>query len=250
MRLATGTALVVFCAAQAVVCPAQSDALQIPPLKSSLTLEGQPVGITVWGTVSPAPSGSFRLSATVDLGEFQERLTPILAAQLNRSDRCGERLTVNRAVLAPAAPASLLTAYVHFERYACAKAFGKEMVKRLVGGDAVVEVNLTPAIAENHIALTAEVRKIDADGSLGDVLRSGSFGDSIREKIKTSVESSIQKSANLKSGLPAGLDDIATLRTIGFGDGGSGRLWLTIGGEVRMSAEQFQGLAKQMVSRR
>lgn len=245
MRLTSGTAMVVVCTAQAVVCLAQPDALQIPPMKSSLALEGQPVAVTVWGAVSQAPSGSFRLSATVDLGDFQAHLTPILAAQLNKSDRCGERLTVNRAVLTPSAPAGLLTAYVHFERFACAKVLGKEVVKRLVGGDAVVEVNLTPVVAENHIALTAEVRKIDADGSLGEALHSGSFGDSIREKIKTSIESSIQKSANLKSALPSGLEDVATLRTIRFSDGGAGRLWLTVDGEVRLTAEQFRGLAKQ-----
>ncbi|MEI9971691.1 MAG: hypothetical protein WDO73_06350 [Ignavibacteriota bacterium] len=86
------------------------------------------------GTVSPA-----RLAATVDLSDFQDHLTPILAAQLNRSDKCGERLTVQKAMLSSA---GLLTANVHYEHFACAKAFGKEINKRVVGGDAVVEVNL------------------------------------------------------------------------------------------------------------
>ena len=100
---------------------------------------------------------------------------------------------------------------------------------------------------ENHIALTAEVRKIDADGSLGEMLRSGSFGDSIRQKIATSIESSIQKSADLKSTLPGGMESVATLKAIQFADGGNGRLWLTIDGDLHLSAEQFRGLAKQMV---
>jgi hypothetical protein len=34
---------------------------------------------------------------------------------------------------------------VHYERYACVKALGKEIVKRLVGGNGVVELNLTPS---------------------------------------------------------------------------------------------------------
>jgi hypothetical protein len=242
MRLPNGIALLVVCVSQAVVCLAQTDTLKIPPLKTSLILEGQPVGISVWGTVSPA-----HISATVDLGDFQEHLTPILAAQLNRSDRCGERLSVERAVLAPP---GLLTANVHYERFACAKALGKEISKRLVGGNAVVEVNLTPAVVDNHIALTAEVRKIDADGSLGEALRSGSFGDSIRQKIAASIESSIRKSADLKSTLPAGMESVATLQTVQFTDGGAGRLWLTIEGELHLSAEQFQGLARQVISRR
>jgi hypothetical protein len=204
-------------------------------------LEGQPVAVTVWGEVSPA-----HFSATVDLGDFQDHLTPILAAQLNRSDKCGERLSVEKAVLAPS---GVLTANVHYEHFGCAKAFGKEITKRLVGGDAVVEVKLTPGMADNHIAMDAEVRRIDADGSLGEALRSGSFGDSIRQKIANSVESSIRKSADLKSALPAGVDSVATLRTVQFADGGSGRLWLTIDGELHLSPEQFQGLAKGIMTR-
>jgi len=232
MRLPTGLIL-------AVVCLAQTDALKIPPLKTSLVLEGQPVAIAVWGSVSPS-----HLSATVDLGDFQEHITPILAAQLNRQDKCGERLSVERVVLAPT---GLLTANVHYERFGCAKALGKEISKRLVGGNAVVEVNLTPSVVENHIALSAEVRKIDADGSLGEALRSGSFGDSIRQKIAASIESSIQKSADLKSTLPAGMDSVVRLRTVQFADGGSERLWLTINGELHLSPDQFQGMAKLMV---
>jgi hypothetical protein len=235
MRLLTGLIL-------AVVCLAQTDTVKIPPLKTSLTMEGQPVAITVWGAVSPA-----HLSATVDLGDFQEHLTPILAAQLNRQDKCGERLAVERVVLAPT---GLLTANVHYERFGCAKALGKEISRRLVGGNAVVEVNLTPSVVDNHIALSAEVRKIDADGSLGEALRSGSFGDSLRQKIADSIESSIQKSADLKSALPAGLDSVAILRTVQFADGGSGRLWLTIDGELHLSPEQFQGLAKRTIGPR
>jgi hypothetical protein len=183
----------------------------------------------------------------VDLGDFQEHLTPILAAQLNRSDRCGERLTVEKAVLAPT---GLLTANVHYEHFACAKAFGKEIVKRLVGGDAVVEVKLTPSIVEGHIAMDAEVRKIDADGSLGEALHSGSFGDSIRQKIASNMESSVRKSADLKSALPEGVEKILTLESASFVDGGAGRLWLGLEGAFHLSWDQFRGLAKEIISRR
>src|SRR5580698_5911408 len=90
----------------AAVCMAQPDTLKIPPTKAALTLEGQSIAITVWGTVSPD-----HLSATVDLIDFQEHLTPIMAAQLNRSDKCGERLTVQKVALEPS---GLLTANVHY----------------------------------------------------------------------------------------------------------------------------------------
>ena len=238
------------CVPLAVVCLAQAQTsnstLKIPPVKTSLNIEGQPVEITAWGAVSTAPSGAYRLAMTVDLGGFQENLTPVLAAQLNRSDRCGERLSVQHAALAPVAPSAVLTANVHYERFACAKAFGKQIVTKLAGGNAVVEVNLTPSVAGNRIALTAQVRKIDADGSLGDLLRSGSFGDSIRQKIASSIESAIQKSANFKSTLPSAIENVAALETVQFADGGAGRLWLTITGEVRLSAEQFQDVTRKL----
>ena len=173
MRFPMGLALLVTCLVQAQT---GSLTLKIPPVKTSLNLEGQPVEITAWGAVSAASSGVLSLALTVDLGNFQENLTPVLAAQLNRSDRCGERLSVERAVLSPAAPSAVLTAYVHYERFACVKAFGKEIVKRLAGGNGVVEVNLAPSVGESGITLTAQVRKMDADGSLGELLRSGSLG--------------------------------------------------------------------------
>jgi hypothetical protein len=220
-----------------------SPALTIPPVKASINLDKQPIEIKVWGTVSPAPSGIFALALTVDLSDLQANLTPVLGAQLNRSDRCGERLSVEKAVLAPEAPSSVLTANVNFERYACVKALGKQIVKRLVGGRGVIEVSLTPSAVEKGIQIAAEVRKIDADGSLGELLRSGTLGDSIREEIEDSIESAIQKLTDLKGTLPAEIGNAAAIQTIQFADGGSGRLWLTIAGEVRLSAEQLRRVA-------
>jgi hypothetical protein len=226
------------------MCVAQAQtgnpALTIPPVKATIDFEKQPVEITVWGTVTAAPSGSFALALTVDLGDLQQHLTPVLSAEINRSDQCGERLSVERVVLAPNAPASILTANVNYERYTCVKALGKQTVKRLVGGHGVIEVSLTPSVAENNISLGAQVRKIDADGSLGEVLRSGEVGDSIREEISDSIESAIQKVADLKAALPAAVESAVIIKTVQFADGGAGRLWLTIAGEVHLSAEQLR----------
>ncbi len=251
----------------AVVCTGwgQNAEIRIPPVKAAVALEGHPINITAWGVVKTAPEG-FRLAMTVDLGEMQENLTPVLAAQLNKSERCGERLTVEKAELFPEAPGGVLTAHVHYERYACVKAFGKEMVKRLVGGNAVVEVALTPSVGErqagptpshapprpdggaggSRIAVGAQVRKIDADGSLGEALRSGSMGDSLRQKIAASIENAIRKSANLEAALPAQVESMANLQSVRFEDGGAGRLWLALAGEVRLTPEQFRDLAKAM----
>jgi hypothetical protein len=229
----------------AAVCLAQSS-LTIPKVKTTINVEQQPIEITLWGTISATPSGISALALTIDLGDLQAHLTQVLSAQLNKSDRCGDHLTVEQAVIAPSTPSGMLTANVNFERFACVKAFGKQIVKRLVGGHAVIEVNLTPSVQENNISIAADVRKIDADGSLGDLLRSSSIGDSIRDEISDSIESAIQKSADLKSTLPAAMEKAVTLQTIQFADGGAGRLWLIVGGEVHLSAEQLRELVKEL----
>jgi hypothetical protein len=230
-------ALVAACLAHAQTA---APALKIPSIKASIDLDGQSVEITAWGTVSATASGPFALALTVDLGGLQDHLTPILAAQLNRSEQCGERLTVESAALAPEATSGILTATVNYERYACAKAFGKQVVKRLAGGHGVIEVKLTPEVAGNNISLDAEVRKLDAAGSLGALLHSGALGDALRQDIGDSVESAIQKAADLKGTLPAALQQTVTIRSVHFAGGGAGRLWLTIAGEVRLSAQELR----------
>src|SRR5271170_1443092 len=153
MRLLTAMLLA------ACLGPAQTGdpLLTIPRVKTSIhlgqQLDQQTIEVTAWGTVTTSPGGMFRLALTVDLGDLQEHLMPVLSAQLNRSDRCGERLSVEKAALAPDAPSSVLTANVNYERYACVKAFGKQIVKRLVGGHGVIEVSLTPSVENDDIML-------------------------------------------------------------------------------------------------
>src|SRR5579863_47430 len=118
---------------------AQDLTLRIPPLKVSVVIDNQPVTITTTVIVSGS-ADSFRLKVTADLTDLQDRVTALLQTQLNRSDRCGERLSIERATLLPAPPGSLLTAYVHYERWACVKLLGKESAKRLLGGNGTIPV--------------------------------------------------------------------------------------------------------------
>src|ERR1700730_16530934 len=89
---------VVVWASQAVVSASQvrreDVVLKIPPVKTSVEIAGQPVTFTAWGSVSAESANTFRLAVTADLSDLQEHLTPLLGAQVNRSDRCGERLSV------------------------------------------------------------------------------------------------------------------------------------------------------------
>lgn len=219
---------------------------KIPPATASLDVKGQAVKITAWGAVSSSAQGPFRLALTADLSDLQDNIGALLASQLERSDRCGERLSVESATLAPASPAAILTAHVHYERFACAKAFGREMVKRLVGGNAVIAVKLTPSAGAGGIAMAPEVQKIDADGSLGELLRSGSLGTTVKEKIASSVEGSIRKGLDLKSALPPEAAAVATLGSARFVSGKDGRLWFAVDGEVHMSAAQLRAQAGRL----
>lgn len=216
--------------------------LNIPPIKTSFDVKGQPVKVTAWGAVSSAPQGLFKLALTADLRDLQDNIRALLASQLNRSDRCGERLSIESATLVPASPAAILTAHVHVERFACVKAFGREMVKRLVGGNAVITAKLNPSAGPDGVVVAAEVLKIDADGSLGEMLQSGSLGAAIRDKIAASIESSVRKGLDLKSTLPAAVAAALTLRGAQFTSGAEGQLWLSLDGDVHISAVQLQSL--------
>jgi hypothetical protein len=90
--------------------------------------------------------------------------------------------------------------------------------------------------------MASEVQKIDADGSLGEVLQSGSFGTAVKEKIASGIESSIRKGLDLKSTLPPAVAAAATLRGAQFVSGPEARLWFSVNGEAHITAAQFQSL--------
>src|SRR5580658_8271988 len=125
-------------------------AFDIPPVPVSLNVAGQPVAIVVSGNVSGAAEQPLALNLHADLSELQSHMTPLLQTELNQSNRCGERISVERATLVPAAPAARMTVQLHFEKWACFKAFGKENTTRLVGGNGTVQVLLTPRVGEDQ----------------------------------------------------------------------------------------------------
>ncbi len=222
--------------------------LTIPPVRTSLSIQNQPIGVTVSGSVSGVAgardSGAFQLRLTADLSELQQNITTLLSSQLNRSEKCGERLTISRATLVPNAPAGLLTADLRYEKWAYAKVFGRDVVKRLVAGNGTVTVRLTPVVEENRtVRLQSEIGAIQADGSLGEALRSGSLGPTLRDKIRTTLASALDK-ANLQATIPAELQPVTAIRSTQFTDGG-GHLSLELAGEVRISAPKLRLLIDQ-----
>ena len=238
------------------VCAATPDSsIRIPPVKTTVQVDRQPITVTVSGILRDkgrqGDTEVFRLEMHADLADLQAHITGLLRAELNRDERCGERIDIQHATLEPRELASsLLVAQLHYERYGCAKAFGRQIVKRLVGGNGTVRVKLTPVVEQKRtVRLAAELGDIQADGSLGELLRSGSLGASLREKLQKSLTGAMQKGCNLNATLPAAVERVATIEDARFVDGGGGRLAVGLSGEARISGAQARLLAGQLQGR-
>jgi len=237
------------------ILSAQSSTFAIPPQKIPFTVKDQQAYIVASAVISMTTKAggtdTFRLQLTADLTGLQENLTPLLSAQLDKDDRCGERIAIQQATLIPAPPAALATVQLHYERYACVKAFGKQQAKRIVAGNAVVPICLTPAVEQDNtqLRLNPEVGAIQADGSLGELLRSGSLGEMIREKIRDSILNAMQKGANLSATLPPAAQPYATIESAQFKDVGASHLAVELVGDIRVPHQQLQAVTQQLKSR-
>jgi hypothetical protein len=234
---------------------AQNVTFKIPPVKIPITIKDQAINITASALISMVSKdrdvNMFRLQLNADLSELQQHMTELLSSQLDKDDRCGDRITIQDATLVPADPVSLASVHLHYERWACVKAFGKQQAKRLVGGNVMIPLKLTPGVDENktQLRLVPEVGTIEADGSLGELLRSGALGEMIKEKIRTSILSAMQKGTNLSATLPPAVQGYATVENAAFKDAGSGRLMVVLEGQVRITKEQVQQLSQQVKER-
>jgi hypothetical protein len=241
--------------ASAISARAQNLTFRVPPVKIPFTVKDQAVTITASALISMVSKDRdvnlFKLELTADLADLQQNMTGLLSAQLDKDDHCGERIAIEHATLTPADPASLAVVQLHYERWACAKVFGKQQAKKLVGGNAMVPVKLTPGVEQNNteLQLVPEVGTIEADGSLGELLRSGTVGAMIREKIRTAILSAMQKGTNLSATLPPAAQGYATIQNAEFKDAGAGRLEVVLDGQIRITKEQVQELSKQLKER-
>jgi hypothetical protein len=219
-------------------------ALEIPPVPVFVSIAGQPVALTISGSLST--SQPFNINLRADLFDFQNHLTRLMQTELNQSNRCGERISIEEATLEPAAPTGHLNVQLHFEKWACLKVFGKENAKRLIGGNGTVQVILTPRVEDGKaVRLDAEVGKIDADGSLGEVLRSGSLGAAVRDKIRAALLKAIEKSTDLEAAVPEQARPFVTIESVAFADGGSGRLMLNLAGQLLIPSAQVSAVLDQ-----
>jgi len=227
---------------------------QIPPQKISLDVENQPIVITASGIISVRSKGHdeyvLRLELTADLSDLQQNLTNLLRSQLDKDDRCGDRIAIQSGSLTPVQPSSLAVVQLHYEHYACVKVFGKQTPRKLVGGNGTIQMKLTPTVDEGQtLRLVPAVESIQADGSLGELLRSGPLGDMLREKITRALLSAMQKGTDRSLTLPPAAQNVATIDQAQFRDAGSGRLAVVLSGEARITPQQIQLLRTQWSER-
>jgi len=247
--------LVVAIAAAPIFGGDKSQSFKIPTVKIPLKIKDQQVTIVASGLVTMAAKdhglNTANVELTADLMDLQQNFTAVLASELDKDERCGDRIEIEDAKLTPAEPASLVVVQLHYERWGCAKLLGKQEVKRLIGGNAVVPMKLTPSVGENHaeLRLAAGLGPIEADGSLGELLRTGNLGELLREKIQAAILSALQKGLDLGAILPPALQDSVTIQDARFKDAGSGRLFVALDGQVRITDEQLGALAKELKDR-
>jgi hypothetical protein len=252
---AVAFSLLILLASSPMKARAQNGIFKIPPVKIPLDVKGQPLAITAWATLTLSTQEHnlriLNLQLTGDLSDLQQNLTGLLRTELNKDDRCSDRIAIESASLTPLEPASQATIQLHFERWACIKLLGKQTTKRLIGGDAQIQIKLTPQISEDNttLRLDPEIGQIHADGSLGELLRSGALGETIREKVKSAILSALQKGTNVGATLPPAVQGYVTLENAEFKDGGNGRLLVLLSGNARVTQEQVQMLAQQLKER-
>jgi hypothetical protein len=246
--------------------PAGQDVtFSLPAATNSISVDGQSISIPASGAVSrlsaatPAENGHnlFRLKLVADLSDLQLNITGILRPELARSPRCGERVQILQASLTSLEPASLVVARLHFERWVCPP--GQQSPTEVAASEATIEVKLTPSLEpatqsasasttepNASLHLVSEITRVDANGLLRDLLRSGDLGDTLRERIAASVLSALRKGTDLKATLPPAAQQSATLQKAQFQDAGAGQLSFLLEGQLQFSDEQTKQFAAQL----
>jgi hypothetical protein len=227
------------------------DSFELPMVRNTVAFASQSVAITTSGELTKNSSqdgqNTFKLELTADLSDLQQNLTDILRAQLDKSEPCGERIAIQSATLTPRVQVSVVAVQLHFERWSCP---GREMMNEMVEGNGTIEVKLTPEVADDgSLRLLPEIGRVTGEGVVGESLRSGSLGESLRDKITESILSVLRQGDDFKTTLPAAAQGSATLQQAQFQGTGSGRLLFVLEGEIRVSNDKATALTAELKGR-
>lgn len=208
----------------------------IAPAKTTVDFGNQPIAIITSGSIArvalPGVQNTFRVEITANLSDLQQNLTAVLRTQINRSDPCGEQITIQTAALTPSAPTSSVLAQLHYERWACFG--GRGNANEMAEGNGSMEVTLTPMIAEDGaLSISPVISRIDAEGLVGELLHSGTLGETVRDKIAEAVLSAVRQGSNYKAVLPPAAQGYLKLQRAQFQGMGAGELSIVLDGSMQ-----------------
>jgi hypothetical protein len=222
----------------------EETSFNLPVTRNTVNFANQAVAVTTTGVVAKAVAANsvniFSVKLTADLSDLQQTIVDVLRTQLDKTDQCGEQIGLRTATLTPQGAAGVVVTTLHYERWTCNTMFGKPSMNELVEGNGTIEVKLTPVIAENGtLRLAAQIGYVNAEGMVAELLRSGALGEALRDKISAAVLSALQQGGDLKTALPTGVRDYASLKHAQFQGTGSGRLIAVMDGEIRVSDDNL-----------
>jgi hypothetical protein len=251
----TATVLTVSMSASPIHATGKSLTFKIPPVKIPLKIKDQQATIVASALITLVTQNHglniLKLELTADLSDLQQNMTELLGSALDKDDRCGDRIDIQNATLTPLDPALLAVVQLHYERWVCVKLFGKQEDKRLIGGNAMIQMKLTPVVGEDktELRLVPELGPVEADGSLGELLRSGTLGEILRDKIQSAILTALKKGTDLDATLPPGVQGYVTIQNVRFKNVGSGRLEAVLDGDIQITNEQLQTLSREIKER-
>ena len=221
-----------------------------PQVRNNARVADRTISIRTSGVLSQTSAQgdqrNFSLEMTLDLSDLQQTVTEVMNSQLYQAKACGERLSVRQASMVSADPAGSLTLKLHFERWSCSPAFGS-VATELGEGEGTVELRLIPSVeASNVLKIAATIKRIDAGGMMGEELRSGDLGTELTDKVAKAILATVQTGADFKTTMPGAAQNTATLQTARFQDSGSGGLKFVIDGQMQLSNEKVELLARQL----
>jgi len=228
----------------------QDFTFNLTPVKNSVDFAGANMAITTSGTVMKGAAAggenAFAVQLTEDISDLQIAIPNVLRSQLNKNDNCGERIAILTAELTPQEQSALIVEQVHFERWACTTTFGRQSANEIVEGNGTITLKLMPAVADGMLHVTAQITHVDAGGLVGELLRSGSMDEQMRDKTADTILAIMRQGGEFKTSLPAGARSYATLRSAQFSEAGSGRLMLKMNGDIRVPDDKLAGLTGEL----
>jgi hypothetical protein len=229
----------------------QDFTFNLTPVKNSVNFASATMAITTSGTVMKGATAggenAFAVQLTEDVSDLQVAIADVLRAQLNKNDNCGEWVSILTADLSPQAQAAQVVEQVHFERWTCTTMFGRQSSNEIVEGNGTITLKLMPAVAaDGMLHITAQITHVDAGGLVGELLRTGSLGEQMRDKTADTILAIIRQGGEFKTSLPTGARSYATLRSAQFSEAGSGRLMLMMSGDIRVPDDKLAALTGEL----